>query len=114
MGLRYSPGSFVNCEGFPPELGIVQSCPCLPSSQLAKTTVEPSGDQEGENSLGVKESAVSRFGDPSDRVMIHSLPTAGKRRQLPSGEAVCQRIIFGWKGPSSIGSGDHAISEMVR
>src|SRR5207237_5673376 len=89
VGFRYSPASLVICFGSPPSAEIVQSWPCLSSFQLVNAIVFPSGDQEGENSLGANESGVRRFVWGLGRSMIHSLPMAWNTRCLPSGEAVC-------------------------
>src|SRR5882724_12195048 len=113
-GFRYSPASFVNRCGVPPLEETVQSWPCLSSSQLAKTMVLPLGDHAGENSPGVKVSGVRRLGLPLGRSMSQSLSMAWNTSCLPSGEALCQRINFASNESSRSGSGDQAISEIVR
>src|SRR5712664_1112465 len=113
-GFRYSPGSFVSCCGAPPEDETVQSWPCLSSFQLAKAIVLPLGDHAGENSPGMNESGVRRLGLPLGRSMSQSLSTAWNTSCLPSGEALCQRINLASNASSRKGSGDQAISEIVR
>src|SRR5580692_919610 len=97
VGFKYSPGCVVTACGSPPLAAMVQSCPCLASSQLENAMVFPSGDHAGENSPGVNESGVNLFGFPLGKSMSHSLWTAWNTMRLPSGEAVCQRMNFASK-----------------
>jgi len=76
--------------------------------------VLPLGDHAGENSPGVNESGVRRLGLPLGKSMSQSLPMAWNTSCLPSGEALCQRINFASNASSRSGSGDQAISEIVR
>src|SRR6202044_1299701 len=73
VGFKYSPGCVVTARGSPPFAVMVQSLLWLATSQLENAMVLPSGDHAGENSPGVNESGVRRFGFPLGKSISHSL-----------------------------------------